>query len=435
MSDDVTAQGLSGLPEPVRARVQTLTAEVLPSVAKLPAPLRKVADFAPARRARFGAGAMTAALEADDEFRERVAVQVEPRLRTSVADLVAAPDASDPVEIAAVVWLSRPEGWEQLLSDAVARIAHSTESGARTEETDRLRQKLTASEQTLRDARTRHREDLADLKAENATLRRKLGETRTSLKDAVSAAEEATRAAEEVRRQTETATSATDKEIRQLRARLERFEVEARADKRAARSERDEASLRARLLLEAVIDAATGLRRELSLPAVPGSPGDRLEAELALEGTRTPSSAGSMAPASPALLEQYVAMPRARLIVDGYNVSKSAWPSSSLEAQRTRLLQGLAPLVARTGVETTVVFDAAATSVRPVVSSPRGVKVLFSPEGVIADDVIRDLVEVEPSGRVVVVVTSDREVAQDVSRLGARVVAADALVALLGRAS
>ncbi len=91
--------------------------------------------------------------------------------------------------------------------------------------------------------------------------------------------------------------------------------------------------------------------------------------------------------------------------------------------------------MARTGVETTVVFDAAATSVRPVVSTPRGVKVLFSPEGVIADDVIRDLVEVEPSGRVVVVVTSDREVAQDVSRLGARVVAADALVALLGRTS
>ena len=53
-------------------------------------------------------------------------------------------------------------------------------------------------------------------------------------------------------------------------------------------------------------------------------------------------------------------MPRARLIVDGYNVSKTAWPTSSLEAQRIRLLSGLAPLVARTGAETTVVFDAAA---------------------------------------------------------------------------
>ena len=58
-------------------------------------------------------------------------------------------------------------------------------------------------------------------------------------------------------------------------------------------------------------------------------------------------------------------MPRARLLVDGYNVSKAAWPTSSLEAQRIRLLTGLAPLVARTGAETTVVFDAAETDHRP----------------------------------------------------------------------
>ena len=64
------------------------------------------------------------------------------------------------------------------------------------------------------------------------------------------------------------------------------------------------------------------------------------------------------------------------------------------------LTLGLAPLVARTGVETTVVFDAGASSSRPVVSSPRGVKVRFSPEGVIADDVIRDLAAAEPEGDV-----------------------------------
>jgi predicted RNA-binding protein with PIN domain len=146
-----------------------------------------------------------------------------------------------------------------------------------------------------------------------------------------------------------------------------------------------------------------------------------------------PSSAGALGPTSPGLLEQYLTMPRARLIVDGYNVSKTAWGSSSLEAQRTRLLNGLAPLVARTGAETTVVFDAGASSSRPVVSSPRGVKVRFSPEGVIADDVIRDLVSAEPEGRVVVVVTSDQAVARDVVRAGARSVAAEALVALITR--
>ena len=136
---------------------------------------------------------------------------------------------------------------------------------------------------------------------------------------------------------------------------------------------------------------------------------------------------------TPALLEQYLAMPRARLVVDGYNVSKTAWPQSSLEAQRIRLLKALAPVVARTGAETTVVFDAAASSHRPVVGAPRGVKVLFSPEGVIADDVIRDLVTAEPVGRVVLVVTSDGALGADVARAGARVVPSDVLRALLDR--
>jgi predicted RNA-binding protein with PIN domain len=170
-----------------------------------------------------------------------------------------------------------------------------------------------------------------------------------------------------------------------------------------------------------------GLRRELGLPSVSGNPGDRVEAELADEGTREPTSTASMAPSSPALLEQYLALPKARLIIDGYNVTKTTWPTLSLEAQRTRLLRLLPGLVARTNAETTVVFDAAASESRPVVASPRGVKVLFSPSGVIADDVIRQLVAAEPAGRVVVVVTADRELATDVRRAGARVVAPGAL--------
>ena len=63
--------------------------------------------------------------------------------------------------------------------------------------------------------------------------------------------------------------------------------------------------------------------------------------------------------------------------------------------------------------------------------SPRGVKVVFSPEGVIADDVIRQLVRAEPTGRVVVVVTGDQELAGDVARDGSRVMPARVLVNLL----
>lgn len=432
MSDDdavaTPLPGLSDLPEEVRSRVVTLTAEVLPAVPRVPPALRKVAEFAPSRRARLGSTPISSALEGDAEFRERVGVQLGGR---------PTPPDADPAEVAALTWLVRPEGADQVLTEALDRLAERSQRAhgpeGQPEGTDRWRDKLQAAEQALRESRTRHREDLADLKADNAALRRKLGDARTALKDAVAAAEAASAAADEARRHAETAASAQDRELRQLRAQVERYEAEAQAQRRHARADRDEATIRARLLLETVIDAASGLRRELSLPQVSGNPGDRVESELAAEGTRTSSGVGSLGPSSPALLEQLLAMPRARLIVDGYNVSKTAWPSSSLEAQRIRLLNGLAPLVARTGAETTVVFDAAGSSARPVVNTPRGVKVRFSPEGVIADDVIRDLVEAEPTGRVVVVVSSDQEVARDVTRDGARPVDAEALIALLSR--
>lgn len=60
---------------------------------------------------------------------------------------------------------------------------------------------------------------------------------------------------------------------------------------------------------------------------------------------------------------------------------------------------------------------------------------IFTPSGVIADDVIRDLVDVEPAGRQLIVVTSDQEVVADVRRSGARTVPSDVLVALINRSS
>lgn len=430
MSGDTHAVGLPELPDDVRNRVLALTADALPSVPRLPAPVRKVADFAPARRARLG-GTLLAGSLGDDDFRERVATQVAATLPAPFPDLTAAPADSDPVEVAALAWLLRPEGWQQLLTGALERVP--TRTGPDPEvEAERWRAKAEAAEQALREARAKHREGLADLKAENASLRRKLGETRVALRDAAAAADEASSAADRARREVEGATSAQDKEIRQLRAQVERLQAEAQAGRRTVRADRDEATLRARLLLDTVIDAAAGLRRELSLPAAAGAPGDRLEAELARDDAAT---AATVSPLSPAMLEQHLALPRARLLVDGYNVSKTAWPSLSLEAQRIRLLNGLAPLVARTGAETTVIFDAAATTSRPVVAAPRGVKVRFSPEGVIADDVIRDLVGAEPEGRVVFVVTSDRALARDVEAAGARSVPAQTLSALVSRIS
>ena len=95
------------LPEAVRARLVSLVAASLGDVTPLPAALKQVAGFAPARRARLGATAIMTELERDDELRERVAVQV--RVRATGED----------GDVAALAWLERSEGWE----DAVRRVA------------------------------------------------------------------------------------------------------------------------------------------------------------------------------------------------------------------------------------------------------------------------------------------------------------------------
>jgi predicted RNA-binding protein with PIN domain len=422
---------LGALPESVRQRVLSLTADVLPDIVRLPPALRRVAAFAPARRARLGATAIGVALEGDEELRERVGRQVLQRSQRGADDLVGG-EQGDAGERAELLWLTRPEGWQDAFAASVSSLATRPATSAAEEEArrERLQRKVDEAEQAVRELRAQNRAQVDELKSENATLRRKLGESRAAERAARAAADEVAGRADAELSDARAALAAQDKELRRLRARVAELESEATTERRTARSDRDEVTLRARLLLDTVIDAASGLRRELALPAVPGAPADRVERELADQapGPRSPGQAGAD---SPQALEQYLAMPRARLIIDGYNVCKTAWPSSSLEAQRTRLLGSLASLVARTGAETTVVFDAASAATRPVVNAPRGVRVVFSPEGVIADDVIRDLVRAEPVGRVVVVVSSDQELRRDVTADGARAASAEALRELI----
>jgi predicted RNA-binding protein with PIN domain len=65
-------------------------------------------------------------------------------------------------------------------------------------------------------------------------------------------------------------------------------------------------------------------------------------------------------------------------------------------------------------------------------STPRGVRVLFS-QGEIADDLIRRLVRAEPTGRVVVAITTDRALGADLEAAGARVLPSATLIARIGR--
>ena len=134
----------------------------------------------------------------------------------------------------------------------------------------------------------------------------------------------------------------------------------------------------------------------------------------------------------PARLDQLLALPRAHLIVDGYNVTKKGFADISLEQQRSRLVNGLGGLAAQTRVEVTAVFDGAERVVG-LPPAPRGVRVLFSKKGETADDLIRRLVRAEPAGRPVVVISSDKEVADGVRRHGAYPLGSDALLRRLAR--
>ena len=252
--------------------------------------------------------------------------------------------------------------------------------------------------------------------------------------------DQALAAVEQSQQQALDAKTASANQTRLLRGRLEDAQAGLEAARRAARDERNADDVRLRLLLDTVIEAAQGLRRELALPPLPhqlARPADAVADERAV--MPQPRGVGDLAVRAlaaddPALIDQLLALPQVHLVVDGYNVTKSGYGSLSLAEQRNRLVNGLASLARRTRAEVTCVFDGTTLDGRVIQSSPRGVRVLFSPEGRTADELIRRLVRAEPDGRPVVVVSSDREVADGVLAAGARPVPAAVLLRRLDRA-
>jgi predicted RNA-binding protein with PIN domain len=120
----------------------------------------------------------------------------------------------------------------------------------------------------------------------------------------------------------------------------------------------------------------------------------------------------------------------ASVLVDGYNVAKLAWPELDCAGQRIVLLDAIENLARRFGSDITVVFDGADV-VGAVADRRRIVRVVFSPDDVIADDVIRDEVRRLPATRQVVVVTNDQQIIRDVRAMGANTISSDQLLALM----
>jgi predicted RNA-binding protein with PIN domain len=404
--------------------------------AQVPAALRKSASFAPARRSKLVGRQIIDAVVADEEFRERLAVQAKalaPGVAEAIDGAADIPD-SELARAAALAYLMRPEGWQDVIVRATSsERRRESENGRATAVVERLSAQLAQVRAESRQQRDKLRAQIEALKLDNTTLRRTLGQTRTELREARVEAERLTVDVDEVRREADVVARGAMAEARRLRARVVELESESSATRRAARDDKEAEAVRLRLLLETMVEAASGLRRELALPPTSGLPADVVTAVEPEYLSAAAQIGRSLLSDDPILLRRLLELPKLHLVVDGYNVSKEAWPTAPLEQQRSRLVAGLAGLVSGKGIETTVVFDGADLLHTPVVTAPRGIRVRFSPPGVIADDVIRQLVGAEPMGRPVVVVSTDREVAESITKIGARSVASSALVAVLGR--
>ncbi len=414
-------------------------------VVPAPVPLRPFLQFAklPAR----AVDATRRAIDTDDDFRARVAEVV----------------AEDDVGRAGWLWLTRPPGWEGDLESLQRGV---TEAGAAD----------------------------ADRRVENEARRRLAGAeaaVKRAEAAAATAAGESARAAAALAEERRDRRAATQ-EAQALAAQLEQVGTErdrARADRDRVREEANRAQQRAAELKRSLDDLrdrppAPPLRLEPTAPDAPAPDvaGERLRAAasallaaasaagamaaslqtaalaMGAEAPTPPPSASGLAPGlarirrpkpprrapapiPPGVLDDsveaadhLVRVPGMTLLVDGYNASQTGWPELTIAEQRRRLTDALAELVARTGVDVSVVFDGADLpwpAAAP--TTARLVKVGFSPVDVEADDVILERVAALPPSRPVLVASSDRRVRDGSAAMGANVISSPQLLGALRR--
>jgi predicted RNA-binding protein with PIN domain len=382
---------------------------------------------------------LAAVLETDPAFLAQVA-EVARGASPELADGLEAgrvPPAADPVEVAALAYVLRVPGWRDRIAEAAsaadAAAAASTEVQ---QEVTRLREQLEATRAQARAALEAQRAEATRFQSEARSLRTAVADARRAAAAAESARSAAVQAAEEATADAVRKVAAAESEVRRLRGGLAETERALEAARRDARSGRSAEDVRLRLLLDTLVESAHSLRRELALPPVSlgERPGDAVVAGQAATEEAPSPAPRALAPDDPAVLDALLELPQVHLVVDGYNVTKTGYGTLPLQAQRSRLVTGLAALASRTRAEVTCVFDGADLDAPVPGARTRNVRVVFSEAGTTADVVVRRMVRAEPRGRPVVVVSSDREVVEGVRASGAYAVPSSALLQRLERA-
>jgi predicted RNA-binding protein with PIN domain len=413
-----------------------------------PAQLRRYLRFA-----RLPAPALDIArrvVEEDDAFRERVASHL----------------TEDAVGEAGWLWLTRPEGWEARL-DELRKNQQEQEHALHEERAERESQRrLAGAEDRARRAevalagRTQEVAQAVEVLAHEQALRAhaesELARIVTTIDDLTKQRNAAVRRLKEV--EAEFAQRSAD--LRHARHEIRMRDAEVVAPKVAPPPARQNPPpvappatdvLPADARLSALVADAAHAAELLSGALAAAS---ELLAPPADERPRPPAPppapvvARTAVPSPPRVplrlppgvtddtveaVDHLVRAPGALLLVDGYNISQAAWYQDPIARQRTRLVDALAELHARTGVEVEVVFDGA--DVDRIADRPMrpAVRVRFSASGVEADDVLLELVDAAPQRRPVIVASSDHRVRDGARRRGANVIGARQLLGALHR--
>lgn len=325
------------------------------------------------------------------------------------------------VDEVGMLWLQRPESWRERAAELLAEHGEAADAD---------------SEAAEARAERRRREA-----AETVAARSRLEVI--ALTDALAASERAGSALTAERDRLARELTAAQQRVKELESTTRRRAAGERAEAGRADAVTDELSALRRELaeVESARDAALASRADEPL----GLDAERLRAllleALAIAGPVTPAPRtrrrqrtplpvpGGLYGNSEAAAEHWLRAPGAVVLVDGYNVAKLGWPDLSLERQRDRCVDAAETLARRWGTDLHVVFDGADV-VGAHARDRRLVRVVYSPAGVLADDVLRAEVAALDPARPVVVVTNDQAVVHDVKAAGANVVSSDVFLAV-----
>jgi predicted RNA-binding protein with PIN domain len=413
-----------------RAVVVARTPPVPPFEAvEVPVGLRRLLRFA--KLPPKALATARAALENEPEFLERVAAE-------STEELLGR---------ASWLFLTRPDGWEGELDEIVDRAeSDRSQADERSAQRDvaRLQSIVAGLEVRLRqseahggrlDQEVRREQARAD--AAEALADRLLGDldqARSERTDAVrrlktTEARLAQRSAE--LRMAQAGPQPAVADVAATDARDDEVEQRAAAAARLA----DDLAAQVQQLSGAVRD----LRRELHSIA-PSAAHAAVEAAAPRDGAsprparRRPTTLHrGVFDDSPEAVEQLFSLDGAVVLIDGYNVTMTAWPQLAPSDQRRALEQAATTWHARYGADFVLVFDGDDVGGRAVRTAGSPVRVIFSAADVEADDEILSLIaEVAPE-HPCIVVSDDRRVREGAWQRGANVAGSGQVLSLLRR--